>query len=44
MTSAAIKLARSAGGRRGEGLWMIIFAAVLLVVVGFFNLIDGIAA
>lgn len=44
MTSAAIKLARSAGGRRSEGRWMIIFAAALLVVVGFFNLIDGIAA
>jgi hypothetical protein len=44
MTSAAINLARSAGGRRSEGRWMIIFAAALLVVVGFFNLIDGIAA
>jgi|SRR5580658_9507483 hypothetical protein len=44
MTSAAIELARSAGGRYGEGRWMIIFAAVLPVVVGFSNLIDGIAA
>jgi len=44
MTSATIKPARSAGGRHGEGQWMIIFAAVLLAVVGFFNLIDGIAA
>jgi hypothetical protein len=26
MTSAAIELARSAGGRHGEGRWMIIFA------------------
>ncbi len=44
MTSATIKPARSAGGRHGEGYWMIIFAGVLLAVVGFFNLIDGIAA
>ena len=44
MTSATIKPARSAGGRQGEGEWMIIFAAVLLAVVGVFNLIDGIAA
>lgn len=44
MTSATIKLARSAGGRHSESRWMIIFAAVLLVVVGFSNLIDGIAA
>jgi len=44
MTPATIKPARSAGGRHGEGQWMIIFAAVLLAVVGFFNLIDGIAA
>jgi len=34
--------ARSAG--RGEGYWMIVFAAALLVTVGIFNLIDGIAA
>ena len=44
MTSATIKPARSASGRYGEGQWMIIFAAVLLAVAGFFNLIDGIAA
>ena len=44
MTSATIKPARSASGRHGEGQWMIIFAGVLLAVVGFFNLIDGIAA
>ena len=42
MTSATIKPAWSAGGRHGEGQWMIIFAAVLLAVVGIFNLIDGI--
>jgi hypothetical protein len=28
----------------GEGYWMIVFAVVLLGVVGFFNVIDGIAA
>ena len=34
MTSATIKPARSAGGRHGEGQWMIIFAAVLLALWG----------
>ena len=42
MTSATIRQGR--GARHGEGLWMVVFAAVLLVVVGFFNVIDGIAA
>jgi hypothetical protein len=42
MTSATIRQARSAG--HGEGYWMIVFAAALLVTVGIFNLIDGIAA
>jgi hypothetical protein len=32
------------GARQGEGYWMIVFAVALLVTVGFFNLIDGIAA
>lgn len=44
MTSATIKPARGARGRHGEGHGLIIFASVLLLVVGFFNLIDGIAA
>jgi hypothetical protein len=35
---------RDRGARQGEGYWMIVFAVVLLVTVGFFNLIDGIAA
>lgn len=35
---------RSTGRRRGEGFGMIIFACVLLLTVGFFNLIDGIVA
>jgi len=42
MTSATIRHARGAG--QGEGYGMIIFAAALLGVVGFFNVIDGIAA
>ena len=45
MTSAAFKSA-STGGRRTEaqGLGFIVFASVLLAMVGFFNLIYGIAA
>ena len=41
-----IKPARSAGGgyRGGRGLGLVIFAAVMLAVIGFFNLLDGIAA
>jgi hypothetical protein len=35
---------RARGASQGEGYWMIVFAVVLLVTVGFFNLIDGIAA
>ena len=42
MTSATIRQARSAS--HGEGYWTIVFAAALLVTVGIFNLIDGIAA
>jgi hypothetical protein len=42
MTSATMK--RDRGARQGEGYWMIVFAVALLVTVGFFNLIDGIAA
>jgi hypothetical protein len=44
MTSATVKPASDTGGRRGEGRGMVIFASVLLFVVGTFNLIDGIAA
>jgi len=46
MTSATIKPARSGGGgyAAGRGFGMVIFAAVLLAVIGFFNLLDGIAA
>jgi len=35
---------RDRGARQGEGYWMIVFAVALLVTVGFFNMIDGIAA
>ncbi len=42
MTSATIRHAR--GASQGEGYWMIIFAVALLFTVGFFNVIDGIAA
>jgi hypothetical protein len=42
MTSATIRHAR--GASQGEGYWMIVFAVALLVTVGFFNMIDGIAA
>jgi hypothetical protein len=45
MTSATYKPAGT-GGRHaeGRGLGMVIFAAALLAVIGFFNLLDGIAA
>lgn len=42
MTSATVR--RAKGASQGEGYGMIIFAVVLLVTVGCFNLIDGIAA
>jgi hypothetical protein len=42
MTSATMRQARGAG--RGEGYWMVIFAASLLGVAGIFNVIDGAAA
>jgi hypothetical protein len=45
MTSAALKSARSGGRHTGaQGLGFIFFASVLLAMVGFFNLIYGIAA
>jgi len=42
MTPATMRQARDAND--GEGYWMIVFAAMLLGLVGIFNLIDGIAA
>ena len=46
MTSATIRPASGAGGRHveGRGYGLIIFAAVVLLVLGFFNMIYGIAA
>jgi len=42
MTSVTTEPSRGTRGRRGYGL--VVFAAILLSVVGCFNLIDGIAA
>ena len=46
MTSSTTQPARGTGGHRaeGQGYGLVLFAAVLLVVVGCFNLIYGIAA
>ena len=46
MTSATIRPASGAGGQHaeGRGYGLIIFAAVVLMVLGFFNMIYGIAA
>ena len=45
MTSATMRPAGAAGRHaEGRGYGLVIFAAVLLAVIGFFNLLDGIAA
>jgi hypothetical protein len=45
MTSATMRHYGAAGRHaQGRGLGLVIFAAVLLAVIGFFNLLDGIAA
>ena len=44
MTSATARGAKSTDYAESRGLSMVIFAAVLLLVVGIFNVIDGIAA
>ena len=46
MTSSTTQPARGTGGRRaeGRGYGLVLFASVLLVIVGCFNLIYGIAA
>jgi hypothetical protein len=46
MTSATTQPARGTGGHRadGHGYGLVLFASVLLVIVGCFNLIYGIAA
>ena len=46
MTSATMKRSSGAGGRHAEGRGggLVLFASVLLLVAGFFNMIYGIAA
>src|SRR5215831_14562062 len=44
MTSVTTESARGTRGYRGEGYGLILFASVLLVITGIFNLIYGIAA
>jgi hypothetical protein len=46
MTSATIRPASGAAGRHaeGRGLGLVMFAAILLLIAGFFNMIYGIAA
>ena len=46
MTSATMKRDSSAGGRHadGRGAGMVLFASILLLVIGFFNMLAGIAA
>jgi hypothetical protein len=46
MTSSTTRPARDTGGHRaeGHGYGLVLFASVLLVIVGCFNLIYGIAA
>jgi hypothetical protein len=46
MTSATIKPVGSSGGQQeeGRGFGLVLFAAILLFVIGVFNLIWGIAA
>ena len=46
MTSATVRPDSGAGGRHaeGRGYGLIFFASILLLVVGFFNMIYGIAA
>jgi hypothetical protein len=44
MTSATVRGARGAGRAEDRGLGLVLFAGVMLLVVGIFNLIDGIAA
>jgi hypothetical protein len=45
MTSATVRHYGAAGRHaEGRGFGLVIFASVLLAVIGFFNLLDGIAA
>jgi hypothetical protein len=44
MTSATTRPVKGTGRRDAEGFGMVVFACVLLLIVGTFNLIDGIVA
>src|ERR1700751_3222224 len=44
MTSATVRGDKSTGYAESRGLGLVFFAAMMLLVVGIFNLIDGIAA
>ena len=44
MTSAMTESPSGTRGYRGEGHGLVVFASVLLVIIGCFNLIYGIAA
>ena len=45
MTSATMRHHGSAGRHaEGRGLGMVVFAGALVALIGFFNLLDGIAA
>jgi hypothetical protein len=44
MTSATTKPAKETRSSGGHGFGFVVFACVLLAIVGFFNLIDGIVA
>jgi hypothetical protein len=44
MTSATVRGAKGTGYGEPRGLGLVFFAAVMLLVVGIFNVIDGIAA
>jgi hypothetical protein len=46
VTSATMKRDSGAGGRHaeGRGYGMVVFASILLAVIGFFNMLYGIAA
>lgn len=46
MTSATLRRESGAGGRHavGQGFGMVVFASVLMLIIGFFNMLYGIAA
>jgi len=46
MTSATLRRESGAGGRHavGQGFGMVVFASVLMFIIGFFNMLFGISA